>query len=213
MKNYHCLLKLLLLLLVIIPSLVSAQKTGQARIDSLMGVLKTAREDTAKVVLLVRIGNNYKRLQSPNAATYYLQGVALAEKLGVPHYIFLTNETMRSFSFGEKDYPAAERYLARLQGLADVNLRCQSLMAAGYDYFLTGDYDRAYHYYFKALKLPGISIKSIAMANFYIGSTYYAKKDTASIRYYNTALAGFTKINDRSFMRRVSQNMGGLYLS
>ncbi|RYE12117.1 MAG: tetratricopeptide repeat protein, partial [Sphingobacteriaceae bacterium] len=39
------------------------------------------------------------------------------------------------------------------------------------------------------------------------------KKDTASIRYYNTALAGFTKINDRSFMRRVSQNMGGLYLS
>ncbi|RYE22604.1 MAG: hypothetical protein EOP45_07995, partial [Sphingobacteriaceae bacterium] len=168
------------------PSLVCGQKTGQARIDSLMGVLKTAREDTAKVVLLVRIGNNYKRLQSPKAATYYLQGTALAEKLRVPHYIFLTNETMRSFSFGKKDYAAAERYLARTQALADVNLRCQSLMAEGYDYYLIGDYDRAFDYYFKAQKLPGISIKSASMANFYIGSTYYAKKDTASFRYYNT---------------------------
>jgi adenylate cyclase len=212
-KNNYLLLKLLLLLLVITPSLVCAQKTGQARIDSLLGELKTAREDTAKVVLLVRIGNNYKRLQSPKAATYYLQGTALAEKLGIPHYIFITNEAMRLFSFGEKDYPAAERYLARLQALADVNLRCQSLMAAGYDCYLIGDYDRANQYYFKALKLPGISVKSASTVNFYIGSNYYVKRDTASIHYYKTALAGFTKINDHNFMRRVNQNLGGLYLS
>jgi adenylate cyclase len=212
-KKYFILLKLLFLLLIMAPGLVSAQKTGQARIDSLVGVLKTAKEDTAKIVLLVRIGNNYKLLQSPNAVAYYTQGVALAEKLAIPRYVFLTNETMRSLSFSKKDYQAAERYLTRLQALADVDLRCQSLMAAGYDYYLTGDFDRAYHYYFKALKIAGISTKSTAMVNFYIGSTYYSKKDTAAVRYYNAALAGFTKIKDRSFMRRVNQNMGGLYLS
>lgn len=213
MKNNYLFLKLLLLLLIIVPSLVCAQKAGQARVDSLVGVLKNAKEDTAKVVLLVRIGNNYKRLHSPKAATYYLQGTALAEKLRVPHYIFLTNETMRSFRFSEKDFAASEQYISRLQALADVNLRCQSLMAAGYDYYLIGDYDHAHQYYSKALKIPGISVKSTSMVNFYIGSNYYSKKDTASIRYYKTALAGFTKINDRSFMRRVNQNMGGLYLS
>ncbi|WP_342644405.1 adenylate/guanylate cyclase domain-containing protein [Mucilaginibacter sp. CSA2-8R] len=213
MKNNYLFLSLLLLLLISVPTLVSAQKAGQARIDSLLGVLKTTREDTSKVVLLIRIGNNYKFLQSPNAVTYYLQSVALAEKLRVPRFIFLTNELMRSYSFAQKDYAAAESYVARSQALPDVNLRCQSIIAAGYDYYLAGDHDRAFQYYFKALKMPGISVKSASMVNFYIGSTYFAKSDTTAIRYYKAALAGFTRINDRIFIRRVCQNMGGLYLS
>lgn len=213
MKQNYILRKLLLVLLVITPGLLCAQKTGQARIDSLLGELQTAREDTTRVVLLIRIGANYKRLESPRATNYYLQGVVLAEKLGVPRYIYLANENMRSYCFDKKDYVAAERYLARSQALADVNMRCQSLIAAGYDYYLIGDFDRAYFYYNKALKLPGISLKSTSTANFYIGSNYYAKKDTTSILYYKTALAGFTKINDRNFMRRIDANLGGFYLS
>lgn len=213
MKNNYLFLKLLFSLFVIIPSVTCAQKAGQARIDSLLSVLNTAGEDTSKVLLLIRIGNNLKRIQSPKAATYYLQSVALAEKLSVPRYIHLANESMRSFSFGEKDYATAERYLARSLALGDVNLRWQSLIVAGYDYYLLGDHGKAFDYYYKALKLPGLSVKSIATTNFYIGSNYYIKKDTAAILYYKTALEGFTQINDRNFMRRINQNLGGLYLS
>ncbi len=212
-KKISLLVKLSFLLLAITPQLVCAQKTGQARIDSLMDRLKTIREDTSKVVLLVRIGNNYKLLQSPNAANYYLQGLALAEKSGVQQYIYWANEALRSYKFAQKDYPAAERYLTRLQSLADVNLRSQSLIVAGSDHYKLGNFERAYQYYFKALKLPGISVKSASTANFYIGSNYVAQRDSAAFRYYKAALTGFTKINDRNFMRRTNQNLGMAYLS
>ncbi|WP_295771561.1 adenylate/guanylate cyclase domain-containing protein [uncultured Mucilaginibacter sp.] len=190
-----------------------AQKIGQARIDSLLSQLQISKEDTAKVVLLVRIGNNYKRLNSPNAGHYYHQGIALAEKLRVSKYIYLTYEAMRSLSFANKDYPAVERYISRSQAIADVDLRCKFLLSAGYDYYLEGDYVRAQRCYMKAYKLPHLSTKNTAMVDFYIGSTYYSKGDTLAIRYYAAALAGFTKVNDRSFMRRINQNIGGLYLS
>ncbi len=212
-KNNYPHLKLLLLWLVMLPGLVCAQKAGQARIDSLLGRLKTAKEDTAKVAILARLGSTYKKLKSPKAAEYLLQGVALAEKLGVPKYICLTNDLMRSLRFSEKDYAAADKYLARVQALADVNLRCQSLLTTGYDYHQAGNPDRAYQYYSKALSLPGISLLNSSLAKFYLASYYVAKNDTTAIRYYKAALVGYTQLNDRNSIRRLNQNLGSVYLS
>jgi two-component system NarL family sensor kinase len=51
--------------------------------DSLLDVLKTSREDTARVLLLIKIGNDFERNQPDSAIYFYKAAGALSRKL---HY-------------------------------------------------------------------------------------------------------------------------------
>jgi adenylate cyclase len=202
-----------LLLWLLLPATVYGQRASQARVDSLVARLEMTREDTAKVTLLVRIANNYRFMQSAKARDYYQQGVDLSAKAGAPKYIMLANESMRSYLFSQKDFEGADRYFEHLQKLADPDLRAQSLMAAGYDYYQAGQNDRALHYFKRGVSLPGISLRNASLLNLYLGSAYYSRLDSAAIPHYQKALSGFTRLNDRTNMRMILQNLGGFYMS
>jgi two-component system, NarL family, sensor kinase len=69
--------KLLLLIFLLCNSVIKAQQP-----DSLLNVLKTAKEDTAKVRLLNKIGNFYKSNKFDSALYYFEGSKKLSEKLG-----------------------------------------------------------------------------------------------------------------------------------
>src|ERR1700722_6163922 len=76
----HALLSLVLLIALS----ASAQKKGRAHLDSLLRQLPAAvKEDTGKVNLLIRIGDNYYLYnEKPDSGFTYLQrALQLAEKL------------------------------------------------------------------------------------------------------------------------------------
>ncbi len=59
--------------------------------DSLLRLLPGAKEDTAKVLLLINIGNQYEWDDPQTAGTYYLQAGALSEKLNYKEGIIKFN--------------------------------------------------------------------------------------------------------------------------
>jgi hypothetical protein len=79
-------MKKAIVFLIVIVSIVNqsyAQKKGQGKIDSLLTVLKIAKEDTSKVNLLNDVSNENNIIgEYKEARKYADEALALAEKIG-----------------------------------------------------------------------------------------------------------------------------------
>jgi two-component system NarL family sensor kinase len=86
----------------------TTKATAQQNIDSLLSVLKTAKEDSNKVLLLLSIGEQYENTQPPLAKTYYNQSLQLSRDIG--------------YKFGELKYASYYSSVLNIQGLFDSSL-------------------------------------------------------------------------------------------
>src|SRR6185503_212551 len=104
-----------LLLLFIITGQVRqqslAQLQGQERIDSLLGQLPKANDDTNKVKLLVDLSHTFYSINPDDGLKFGQQGLALAEKLEWKKGMANACRTIAgNYGFGKSDYAAALKY-------------------------------------------------------------------------------------------------------
>ena len=125
--------------------------------DSLLGVVKTAKEDTNKVLLFISIGQQYENNLPDSAAYYYTQAKLLSEKL--------------NYTLGIIKYISNITYVLNLQGKLDSSLRLNlysielaqkindrkrlafGLSNAGTSYLYMEQYENAVNYFLQAIKI------------------------------------------------------------
>ncbi len=125
--------------------------------DSLLGVVKTAKEDTNKVLLYISIGQQYENNLPDSAAYYYTQAKLLSEKL--------------NYTLGVIKYISNITYVLNLQGKLDSSLRLNlysvelaqrindrkrlafGLSNVGTSYLDMEQYENAANYFLQAIKI------------------------------------------------------------
>src|SRR6185437_979170 len=100
----------------------SAQRQGQDRIDSLLGQLPKAVEDTNKVKLLIDLSHTYYSINPDEGLNFGKQGLALAEKLDWEKGMANACRTIAgNYGFGKSDYATALKYsLQSLQQFEEI---------------------------------------------------------------------------------------------
>ena len=138
-------------------SKVSAQKQGQARIDSLLTDLSSAKQDTNKVKLLNEIGTAYYSINPNEGIKYGNKQLALAEKLKWNYGIAKANNILGVQYWAKSDYPKALEYyfiaLKISEELNDKELLALTLGNIGIIYFQQANYPKALEYDSKAVKM------------------------------------------------------------
>ena len=125
---------LLLLIITICAGKQSlAQLQGQDRIDSLLGQLPKANEDTNKVKLLIDLSHTYYSINPDEGLNFGKQGLALAEKLNWKKGTGNACRTIAgNYGYGKSDYAPACNILYRHYsslGRLETNLAQQEYLA------------------------------------------------------------------------------------
>ena len=139
--------------------IASVNSRGQELLnrDSLLVVVKTAKEDTNKVLLYISIGQQYENNLPDTAAYYYTQAKLLSEKL--------------NYTLGIIKYISNITYVLNLQGKLDSSLRLNlysvelaqrindrkrlafGLSNVGASYLEMEQYENAANYFLQAIKI------------------------------------------------------------
>ena len=173
-----------------------AQRQGQDRIDSLLGQLPKAKEDTNKVKLLIDLSHTYYPINPDEGINFGKQGFALAEKLGWKKGIANADRTIGgNYGFGKSDYITALKYslqaLKQFEEIGDETGTARMLSDIGVIHWYQADYPEALKCYFDALrineKLGNKADIAVTLCN--IGIVYNSQKE------YQKALAYITKAN------------------
>jgi len=196
-----------LLLLIIITGQVRqqslAQLQGQERIDSLLGQLPKANDDTNKVKLLVDLSHTFYSINPDEGLKFGQQGLALAKKLEWKKGMANACRTIAgNYGFGKSDYAAALKYslqsLQQFEEIGDKLGTARILSDIGVIHWYQANYPDALKYYFDALRIneeinnkPDIAV---TLCNIWI--VYNSQKD------YQKALTYITKAN------KIDEEMG-----
>lgn len=195
MKQYLKFFLMLLLSISWVGSLYAqmpgTRLVGQARIDSLLKELPSAKEDTDNVKLLNALAFSYTNIDPASGIKYGLAGLTLAEKLGWKTGIATSNMVLGVNYFSRSDYPKALEYelqsLKINEELGDKNKMASNFGNIANIYNNQSNYTTALEYYAKALKIfdelkdkNGIAI---TMGN--IGNTYANLKNYPKVLEYN----------------------------
>jgi hypothetical protein len=176
----------LLIFLVTITSQSFAKKQGKEKIDSLLIVLKTAKDDTSKVNMLNDVSNEKSFIgEFVEARRYANEALSLAEKIGFKNGIAKSYSKMGGAYYSLDDYRKAlecyqksltiDMQMGNKKAIAD-NLGC---IGNAYNYL--SDYPRALEYEQKALKICEQLGDKVLTANCNedIGNIYYGSSDYA----------------------------------
>ena len=196
-----------LLLLIIITGQVRqqslAQLQGQERIDSLLGQLPKATDDTNKVKLLVDLSHTFYSINPDEGLKFGQQGLALAEKLEWKKGMANACRTIAgNYGFGKSDYAAALKYslqsLQQFEEIGDKLGTARILSDIGVIHWYQANYPDALKYYFDALRInEEINNKpDIAVTLCNIGIVYNSQQD------YQKALTYIIKAN------KIDEEMG-----
>jgi very-short-patch-repair endonuclease/tetratricopeptide (TPR) repeat protein len=178
----------------------------QRKIDSLLSVLKTSKEDSNKVKTLDEISAALNASDPQKSMDYAKMQLALAGKIRDKKGLGNAWHNMGNANYDMGNYPEAlEQWLKALQIREENKDRkgaASSLANVGIIYRVEGDYQKSLSYFFRALKMLQDlgSKKKMAAVLGNIGSVYYniggTSKDTAqkndnfkkALRYYNRGL-------------------------
>jgi hypothetical protein len=99
-----------------------AQLQGQGRIDSLLGQLPKANEDTNKVKLLIDLSHTCYSIDPDKGISFGKHGLALAQKLNWKKGMGNACRTIAgNYGYGKSDYAPALRYsLQALQQFTEI---------------------------------------------------------------------------------------------
>ncbi len=190
--------KLLLLIIITVyfQKQAQAQRQGQDRIDSLLGRLPKANDDSNKVNLLIDLSHTYYAINPDEGLKYGKHGFALAEKLNWKKGMANASRTIAgNYGYGKSDYTTALKYslqaLQLFKEIEDKTGTARILGDMGVVYWYQSDYPNALKYYFDALRMnEEINNKpDIAATLCNIGIVYNSEKE------YQKALEYIIKAN------------------
>lgn len=175
---------LFLLVIATVTLTSSAQKQGQALIDSLLTQLPKAKEDTNKVMLLNDLSLAYYAINPDEGVTYGNQGLALAQKLNWKKGMAYAYKVIAgNYGYGKSDYAKALDYsfqsLQEFTEIGDKTGTAKILGDIGVVYWFQSDYPNALKYYFDALRIHeerGIK-NEVAATLCNIGIVYNSQED------------------------------------
>jgi tetratricopeptide (TPR) repeat protein len=188
------------------------------KIDSLKNLLKTAPQDTNKVWIFLKLGNE-ERFAYPDTALYYYQeALALSQEIDSKEHMSRSYMSIGvAFWFLNAWDKAIENYENALKmfeemGNKDGVWKCYNNI--GMAYKEQGSYDKALEYYMKALKIEEEINDKDGIASSYnnIGILFRAQNDYNKARdYHLKALKLREEIGDKKGMSESYNNLGIIF--
>ena len=149
--------QLILVLLLFLPLIVSAQKEGQGLIDSILKILPAIKEDSTKVKLESRITFEYAYINPDLGIKYGLDALALAKRLKYDRGLENLYNALGAIYFQKSDFPKGMEYFLLCLKISeekgnkkDIQLRAYNISSA---YFNIKDYGKALEYSERSLKI------------------------------------------------------------
>jgi two-component sensor histidine kinase/Tfp pilus assembly protein PilF len=193
---------------------------NKSSIDSLTLLLKTAKPDTNKVILLSQLCYEYANSDPNEALVYGRLGESLANQLKYKKGTALCLGKMGMVYYNQGEYEnALVHYLRALklsEEIGNANGVSDNLCNIGTVYRTQKKYDKALEYQFKALKMDEASGNKYAIASDHtnIGNIYFdAENYQKAMIYYPKALKVFEELSDKQNTATVLNNIGGIYFS
>ncbi|MBK9249815.1 MAG: tetratricopeptide repeat protein [Ignavibacteria bacterium] len=209
---------LLLLMVCVGVRQLSAQKQGQAKVDSLISSIEATKNDTARVRLLLNIAFFYHTINPDEGIKYGRQALALTEKMkweaGTAHAnlnigvnYLNKSDVIQAISY----YFKALKINEKIGEKAGMSMCYTNL---GGLYHSKGDYSESLKYYEKALQI-NIEMNSkldvgINLGN--IGEVYrLQKKYRQALEFYEKSSVIFEEFGDQYGIARTLINTGIVY--
>lgn len=213
MRRISCAFLLLLCLSV------SAQKKGQARIDSMIAALRAISIDTLRVQTLLAIAGDYSATNPTEGLRYSNLAIALSQKIKYNNGLF------NAYSVGgnnlriKGDYTQAIEYHSKSIVIAEA-LKDDKLLASAYgsiasNYFYQGLYPKSQEYSLRSLKInEKLGLKGGIAGNLStLGNIYSFLKDyDKAIENYERALRIYEELGIKRGIAINSGNAGYVYL-
>ncbi|XZF14789.1 tetratricopeptide repeat protein [Chitinophagaceae bacterium MMS25-I14] len=207
-----------LLLIILLPNFLFAQKQGQALTDSLLQVLPTAADDTQKVKILDQLSFDYSDVDPDLGIKYGTQSLQLAQKTVWKKGIARANADLGINYAAKSQYAAAmdyyEQALAGSKEMADKSSMAGNMVNIGNLYLSQTNYARALEYFFQGLNIyEELGDKNNTAATFVnIGIIYLEQKNyDRALGYYSKALAIYTRSGNQKGEALTRGNMGIVY--
>jgi signal transduction histidine kinase len=199
---------------------VSAQKRGQARIDSLTAILPSVTVDTARVNMLVDIAGEYTNFNASEGLRFALQAIDLAQKITFNRGLVFAYNSAANNSRVKGDYTKAigynEKGLAVAEKLNDQRAQANFYGNIASNYFYQGFFPKSLEYSLKALKQnerigykQGIGSNYSTIGNVYASLKNYEK----SIENYERALHIYEELGIKRGIAVNSGNAGYIFVA
>lgn len=197
----------------------TTKATAQQNIDSLLSLLKTAKEDSNKVLLLLSIGEQYERFTPETSKQYYQQSLQLSQKIGyqpgeIKYASYYTAVLNMQGKF-DSSLILNRKALDLAKQLKDELIIAKATFNTANSFHMISKDDSALYYYMQALpildklgnkRMLGIAYSNIQ--NIYTDLTQYQK----AIEYGRKGLEIFTKdVNDPLNQSYCLSNLGVVY--
>src|SRR6185503_10971531 len=141
---------------------------NQNKVDSLLNVLKRAKEDTSKVNTLNALGDEMLYINPDTSIILANQALALSEKLTSKKHNADSYLLIACYDNMKGNYPSSLennfKALSLSEELADKLGIAASLFHIGNVYLVQPDYPKALDYYFKALKIAEELVNKLGIA-------------------------------------------------
>ncbi|MBK6483184.1 MAG: tetratricopeptide repeat protein [Chitinophagaceae bacterium] len=149
---------LIFLLLLLLMHSSSAQKGGQARIDSLLTAMQSVHKDSNLVNLLVDLSFTYSSIDPDAGIKYGKEALDLAINLDWKKGIADANRTIGvNYSYGKSEYSTSLQYflesLKLFEELENKPGMAKVLSNIGVVYWYQSNFPKALEYYLKALQI------------------------------------------------------------
>ncbi len=201
--------------------LFSGQKVISAKgepIDSLLSVLKNAKEDTLKVESLINISSLLAKKQPQEALSYAQEGYALAKKLNyikgqgiclsnISSALYYQGEYTKALAVGQQALSIKEKTGEKLDIVISLN-------GIGLIYDYIGNNNMALQYYRKALAIAEEinDKKYLSSIQNNIGLIYsYRGQTDSALYFYDRALVVQQKLNNKIGIASLYNNYASLY--
>ena len=161
-----------LFLFLILLNLSANFCSGQNKqLDSLENLLKTAKQDTNRVKLLIKVANRYKSIDPEKTVNYSKQALQLSQNIHYRTGIFKSFETLIHGMLYSNQYKEALPYLKNWEkacdSIGDLIEKAQCLNMKGQIYAQLGDYSKSVENFFAAIKLDEAADDKDALASDY----------------------------------------------
>lgn len=203
---------------LVIAQSACGQSADKKRVDSLIGKLALAKDDTNKVILLTDIGSYQAIIDTTNGMKYARQGYSLAQKIGWAKGEGLAQHAIAENYQASDNQKGAIRYREMaIRSFENTNQKrylCNELVEIAHNYDRLSNYVKAQDYGFKALKLAEEinDSNSTALVLNNIGVVYREMANyTVALKYYFKALKIRQAQNDSLKMASLFENISGSY--
>jgi two-component sensor histidine kinase/tetratricopeptide (TPR) repeat protein len=193
----------------------SAFAQDQPKIDSLFQVLRTARQDTSKVLLLYELSREFFNSDIERAEKFSNRALFLSERLGYKKGIALSYNNLGIINYYKAIYNVAlgyhDRSLELMTEIGDRKGMAGSHNNKGAVYTQQGEYSLAIEEYLSSIRLleelndqegVGKSYNNIGLV-YYLQGNYTQAKD-----YYSKALGILKQFKNQSVISDIMNNMG-----